>query len=154
MSYSLDDVDRQILCLLQREGRIPYLSIAHQLGLAEGTIRRRVARLLEDKIVRIVGVTDPFRIGMHTVAIVGIKVERRKIEAITNSLCQLEEVRYALLATGKFDLVVEIVVESNEALLEFLIKLGAIPGVLTTGTSLVLKVAKEDFAWNLAPAVP
>lgn len=148
--YVLDDTDREIIELLQQDGRMPFLTIANQLGLAEGTVRRRVARLLDEGILRIVGITDPFRIGLYTVAIVGLKVERGRIDPIANALAELPEVRSVALSTGNFDLVVQVAVKNNDELLTFLIKkLSEIPGILNTGTSLVLKVAKEDFGWGV-----
>ena len=38
--YVLDEFDREIIRLLQQDGRMPFLTIANQLGLAEGTVRR------------------------------------------------------------------------------------------------------------------
>ncbi|HHT72447.1 MAG TPA: Lrp/AsnC family transcriptional regulator [Firmicutes bacterium] len=147
--YVLDETDREIIELLQEDGRMPFLTIANQLGLAEGTVRRRVARLLEEKVLKIVGITDPFKIGLYTVAVVGLKVERGKIDHIAQALADLPEVRSVALSTGNFDLVIQVAVKNNDELLTFLIrKLSDIPGILNTGTSLVLKVAKEDFAWG------
>ncbi len=149
MANHLDDTDRQIIRLLQKDGRMPFLTIANQLGLAEGTVRRRVGKLIDDKILQIVGVTDPFKVGMTTVAIVGMKVERSHIESITSALNAMPEVRYVALSTGNYDLIIEIVVRSNDELLTFLISnLGEIPGILNTGTSMVLKVAKQNFSWG------
>ncbi len=149
MPHHLDETDKKIIRLLQKDGRMPFLTIANELGLAEGTVRRRVGRLIEDKVLQIVGVTDPFKVGMNTVAIVGMKVERGHIESITNALSDMSEVRYVALSTGNYDLIIEIVVPGNDELLNFLIHdLGEIPGILNTGTSLVLKVAKQNFAWS------
>lgn len=148
--HALDQTDREIIDLLQKDGRMPFLTIANQLGLAEGTVRRRVARLLDEGILRIVGVTDPFKIGLSTVAIVGLKVERPLIDETARALAAMPEVRYVALSTGTFDLVVQVAVANNDELLTFLIKkLSDIPGILNTGTSLVLKVAKENFAWGV-----
>lgn len=148
MSNHVDDIDRQIISLLQKDGRMPYLTIANELGLAEGTIRRRVARLIDEQILQIVGVTDPLKVGMQTVAIVGMKVERSKIDQIVQALSDMSEVRYVALSTGNYDLVIEVVVPSNDHLLKFLInKLDDIPGIYNTGTSLVLQVAKQNFSW-------
>ena len=129
---------------------MPFLTIANELGLAEGTVRRRIARLLDDKILRIVGVTDPFKIGLSTVAIVGLKVERALLDQTAEALVKMPEVRFVALSTGNFDLVIQVAVSNNDELLDFLIKkLSDIPGILNTGTSLVLKVAKENFAWGV-----
>jgi len=147
--YVLDDTDREIIELLQEDGRMPFLAIAEKLGLAEGTVRRRVSRLLDEKILRIVGIAEPFKIGLYTVAIVGLKVERGRIDDTAESLADLPEVRSVALSTGNWDLVIQVAVKNNDELLTFLIKkLSDIPGILNTGTSLVLKVAKEDFAWG------
>jgi Lrp/AsnC family transcriptional regulator for asnA, asnC and gidA len=148
--HNLDSTDRKIIELLQEDGRMPFLTIANELGLAEGTVRRRIGRLLDEGILRIVGVTDPFKIGLTTVAIVGLKVERALLDETASALVKMPEVRFVALSTGNFDLVIQVAVSNNDQLLDFLIrKLSDIPGILNTGTSLVLKVAKEDFAWGV-----
>lgn len=148
--FVLDEFDREIIRLLQKDGRMPFLTIANQLGLAEGTVRRRVAKLLDEELLRIVGIANPFKVGLQTVAIVGLKVDRGKIEKIAKALSALTEVRYVALSTGNFDLVIEVVVASNDELLTFLVDtLRQIPGINNTGTSIVLKVAKEDLAWDI-----
>lgn len=149
-NFELDNTDRRIISILQSDGRSPFLTIANELGLAEGTIRRRVTRLIDEKILQIVGVTDPLKVGMHTVAIVGLKVARGNIESVIEQLKKMQEVRYVALATGNFDIIIEIVVANNDALLVFLIdKLDEIDGILNTGTSLVLKIAKQNFSWGV-----
>lgn len=148
--FVLDEFDREIIRLLQKDGRMPFLTIANQLGLAEGTVRRRVAKLLDEELLRIVGIANPFKVGLQTVAIVGLKVDRGKIEKIAKALSALTEVRYVALSTGNFDLVIEVVVASNDELLTFLVDtLRQIPGINNTGTSIVLKVAKENLAWDI-----
>lgn len=148
-SIEIDDIDRQIIKMLQADGRVPFLTIANELGLAEGTIRRRVARMLEEKILEIVGVINPQKVGMHTVAIVGLNVERRHLDDTIAVLKEMPEVRYVAMATGMYDIIIEIVVPSNDALFEFLIqKLDDIPWIVDSGTSLVLKIAKQDLAWG------
>lgn len=149
MPNLVDDIDKKIISLLQEDGRMPYLTIANELGLAEGTIRRRVSRLIDEEILQIVGITDPLKVGMQTVAVVGMKVERSKIDEIVQALTDMSEVRYVAMSTGNYDLVIEVVVPTNDYLLVFLIdKLGEISGIYNTGTSLVLQVAKQNFAWG------
>lgn len=149
-TYVLDEFDREIIRLLQKDGRMPFLTIANQLGLAEGTVRRRVAKLLDEGLMRVVGMANPFKVGLNIVAIVGLKVDRGKIENIAQKLSALTEVRYVALSTGNYDLVIEVVVASNDELLTFLVDtLSRIAGINNTGTSIVLKVAKEDFAWDI-----
>ena len=104
--------------------------------------------MLDENILKIVGITDPQKVGMNTVALVGLTVERRRIEDTIMRLKDLPEVRYVAVATGMYDIIIEIVVPSNDALLEFLIKkLNEIPWIVGTDTSLVLKINKQSFAW-------
>ncbi|MCI0867571.1 MAG: AsnC family protein, partial [Chloroflexi bacterium] len=42
----MDELDQRIMSLLQIDGRIPNAEIARKLGVSEGTVRRRVGRLL------------------------------------------------------------------------------------------------------------
>lgn len=148
--FVLDDFDREIIRLLQSDGRMPFLTIANKLELAEGTVRRRVSKLLDEGLLRIVGISDPFKVGLNTVAVVGMKVDRGRIDAIARELSDLNEVRYVALSTGNYDLVVEVVVSSNDELLTFLVDtLKGIPGINNTGTSIVLKVAKQNLAWDV-----
>ena len=51
----MDDVDRAIVEVLQRDGRTPFTTIAAQLGLSEGAIRKRVQRLIDAGAMQIVG---------------------------------------------------------------------------------------------------
>ncbi len=148
--FVLDEFDRAIIRLLQQDGRMPFLTIANQLGLAEGTVRRRVGKLLDEDLLKIVGIANPFKVGLQTVAVVGLKVDRGKIQPIARELSELTEVRYVALSTGNYDLVIEVVVSNNDELLTFLVDtLRKIPGINNTGTSVVLKVAKEDLAWDI-----
>ena len=146
--FVLDEFDREIIRLLQQDGPCPFYH-RQRLG-GGGTVRRRVAKLRSEGLLKIVGIADPFKVGLQTVAIVGLKVERGRIEAIAEQLSSLKEVRYVALSTGNYDLVIEVVVSNNDELLTFLVdKLSEISGINNTGTSVVLKVAKEDLAWDM-----
>ena len=77
------------------------------------------------------------------------RVERGKIDAVIAELREMPEVRYIAFTTGNHDIIIEIVVPSNDALLTFLThKLNKISSIINTGTSLVLKIAKQDFRWG------
>ena len=45
----MDELDRKIVGILQQDGRASNAKIARQLGVSEGTIRRRLKRLIEDE---------------------------------------------------------------------------------------------------------
>ncbi len=145
----LDRLDRAILTYIQQDGRMPFTAIADRLRVAEGTVRKRVARLLEEGVVRVTGVVDPLRLGMSLVAMVGISVEGDLPERVVSALVKLPEVRYVAVCTGAYDIIMEVVLKSNNELYEFLAhKLRKVPGIAGSQTSLILKVCKESSTWD------
>lgn len=140
----LDELDRKIIDFLRVDGRIPYTTIATELSVAESTVRKRISRLIESGVVKIVGIVDPAKIGYGTVAIVGVKVEGAALESVVNRLMELPETRYIGVITGEYDLTVEVAFRSSEELYNFVTHtLRNIPGVVDSRTSLLLKVFKH-----------
>ncbi len=144
----LDPLDVEIIRLLQRDGRLPYSAIAARFDVAEGTVRKRVTRLLEEGYLRLVGVANPFKVGMDVVAIIGLNVARQKMAQSRTHLQRLEPVRYIAITTGTFDFIIEVVLPSMQDLLRFLVSdLARVPGVNHTETSLVLEIPKQSYNW-------
>ena len=69
----VDEVDKGIIEALQRNGREPFRRIAARLGVSEATIRARYARLRDDHILQVTGVTNPLGLGFEAQAMVGIR---------------------------------------------------------------------------------
>jgi len=147
----LDQIDRQILQFLRQDGRMPYTNIAEALNLAESTVRKRVNRLLEEGILKIVGVINPLRVGRFALAIVGINITGANLSQVLAELNKLPEVRYIAVCAGTYDLILEVAVPDTESLFVFLTEtLRSIPGVTGSDTSLVMKVCKERYEWEAA----
>jgi Lrp/AsnC family transcriptional regulator for asnA, asnC and gidA len=60
----LDRVDRQMVSLLQKDGRMPIVAIAKELGISETTARSRLKRLLAEDVIKVVAVSNPIRLGI------------------------------------------------------------------------------------------
>jgi Lrp/AsnC family transcriptional regulator for asnA, asnC and gidA len=72
----IDELDLKILKLLEEDGRLAFMDIAKKLRLSESTIRKRVQALKENGVIKRFTVEiDPAKIGLNTVAIVGIDVD-------------------------------------------------------------------------------
>ncbi len=67
---TLDDLDRGIIRILQRDGRTPNTDVARALDVTETTIRNRVTRLLDDGLIEIVAVPTPKAVGLTMSAII------------------------------------------------------------------------------------
>lgn len=145
---ALDDVDRKIISVLQRDGRAPYGAIAEQVGLSEAAVRRRVQRLRESGIMEIVAITDPLQLGFSREALVGIRVQG-DVRLVADKLASLEEINYVVLCAGSFDIIAELVTVDDDSLVHLLNdSIRSIPGVTEVETFVYLKLAKQTFNWG------
>ena len=144
----LDEVDRNIIAELQRDGRKPYTQIAPLVGLSEAAVRQRVQRLVDTKVMQIVAVADPRVLGFGRQAMVGLKVEG-DTRIVADALAAMAEVEYVVITGGSLDLLAEVVVENDERLLELLNdKIRALPGVREVETYIYLRIHKETYEWG------
>jgi len=144
----LDDADKSLVELLQHDGRLPYTRLAAAVGLSEAAVRQRVQRLIENKVVQIVAVTDPLTLGFRRQAMVGVKIEG-DIIAVADALALIPEVDYVVCTSGSFDLLFELVCEDDEHLLTLLNdRVRTIPGVRSTETFMYLRLRKQTYAWG------
>jgi Lrp/AsnC family transcriptional regulator for asnA, asnC and gidA len=149
----MDRVDSDIVALLQKDGRMPFTDIARELGVSEGTVRNRVARLIEDKIIHIVAMVDPVQVGFDAPAMIGVSVEPPEIENVSAIVANFQEVSYLIMVSGEFDLFVEVLCQDRAHLAEFLNqKLRRVPGVTRTQTFMTLQTYK--MAYGAPPMVP
>ena len=145
----LDEHSKAIIAELQRDGRRSYAAIGKVVGLSEAAVRQRVQRLLEGGVMQIVAVTDPLELGFARQAMIGINVEG-ELGAIADQLAQMSEVDYVVITAGSFDILAEVVCESDETLLDILsTRIRAIDGVKTTETFVYLKLRKQTYSWGV-----
>jgi Lrp/AsnC family transcriptional regulator for asnA, asnC and gidA len=145
----LDDVSKAIIAQLQEDGRRSYAAIGKEIGLSEAAVRQRVQRLIDGGVIQVVAVTDPMELGFARQAMLGIRATG-ELEPIADALAAMDEIDYVVIAAGSFDLLVEVVCESDEHLLEVISKrIRTISGVLSTETFLYLKLVKQTYAWGV-----
>ena len=149
-SSPLDATDREIVRALQGNGRTSNTEIGRALGLTETTIRKRIARLINEELVNIVAVPTPRAVGMTTSAIIGVSVQLGNLDKVSQELSSCPEVRYLGLSTGRYDIILEAFFNDTEHLLSFVSdKLGALPEVSGVETSIILRVDKFSYEWEL-----
>jgi Lrp/AsnC family transcriptional regulator for asnA, asnC and gidA len=142
----MDDLDRKIIELLQINGRASNARIARDVGVSEGTVRRRLRRLVQDEIIRVVAVPDPEKMGLNTVALIGIQADPDKLDDVAARLADLPETQYVSLTTGSFDLFIWVALLSSEELGNFLRhRVGVINGVRRTETFVNLVIVKKGY---------
>jgi Lrp/AsnC family transcriptional regulator for asnA, asnC and gidA len=147
----MDKIDRAIITRLQYDGRTPYTDIAAELGISEGSVRHRVRRLTDSGVLQIVGIVEPQFLGWNAAGMVGVIVQAGKIDAVARQLAQFPEVSYLFMASGGFDLFVEVYCRDMDHFVSFLNQqLQLVPGVQRTETFMILKMYKLSYRWGEA----
>jgi Lrp/AsnC family transcriptional regulator for asnA, asnC and gidA len=147
----LDGVDRDIIAHLQYDGRMPYTDIAAELGISEGSVRRRVKRMMGEDVLQIVGIVEPQYLDWQAAAMVCVGVQTGRIETAAQEIAQFPEVTYLFMASGGFDLFVEVFCRDRDHFASFLSeKLQKVPGVERTETFMILKMYKLSYRWGEA----
>ena len=133
---------------LQDDGRRSYAEIGKVVGLSEAAVRQRVQKLMDAGVMQIVAVTDPMQLGFYRQAMIGIRVTG-DIRVVTDRLAQLPSVDYLVLTAGSFDILVEVICESDAQLIELLnTEIRQLPGVISTETFVYLELKKQQYDWG------
>ncbi|WP_199880521.1 Lrp/AsnC family transcriptional regulator [Bacillus massiliglaciei] len=147
---NLDELDINIIKRLQTDGRTSYTDISEELGITVGTVRNRVQRLIENQILKIVGVVNPFKTGSPSVTIFGMKVRHQKLDYVIKKLVEIPEIRFVAAATGVYDLYVEVITSSNEELYGVMKNgISPIDGIESVESSLILEIFKQSYDWGV-----
>nr|WP_200952710.1 MULTISPECIES: Lrp/AsnC family transcriptional regulator [unclassified Nocardioides] len=145
----LDDVSKAIIAELQEDGRRSYAAIGKAVGLSEAAVRQRVQRLVDSGVMQVVAVTDPIEMGFARQAMIGIRATGA-LEPIADALAALDDVDYVVITAGSYDVLAEVVAESDEHLLQIISSgIRTIPGVLSTETLVYLSLRKQTYSWGV-----
>jgi Lrp/AsnC family transcriptional regulator for asnA, asnC and gidA len=147
-AVALDDVSKGIIEQLQEDGRRSYAEIGKAVGLSEAAVRQRVQKLTDAGVMQVVAVTDPMQLGFYRQAMIGIRATGDTTK-VAEQLAAIPAIDYVVLTAGSFDVLAEVVCESDEDLIELLNhRIRAIEGVLSTETFVYLKLQKQFYNWG------
>lgn len=155
MARAVTETDRAIIRQLQQHARMSYAELSRATGIPESTVRRRMDRLQQRGIIEFAMVADPGRLGYDLRSMIGLRVELSKLQSIAEELRAMSEVTFAGFVTGNFDIVIQVVVQSQEELVDFLTqRLSAIDGVRSTETFVMPFIIKPMTSWMLPEGDP
>jgi len=115
---NVDKINLTIIKLL-RNGRKSYKKIAEELSISENTVRARVQKLIEEGILEISGLVDPEAINDHRIVMVGVKLATMDLVKKGEEFSKLKGVISVSVVTGRFDLILVVLLKPGFGLLEF-----------------------------------
>ena len=152
----MDQLDREILVALQREGRKSNLALARDLDLSPSAMLGRVRRLEQSGAIRgYRAIVDPAALDISVQALTVVKLREHSEQAIR----EFEEavkggvgVRACYHVTGQFDMVMVLALRDNEHLAQMIrVDLARIPGVMQLETMLIMAESVADQGWPIFP---
>jgi len=114
----IDDINIEIIKHL-RDGRKSYKKIAQKLGISENTVRTRVSKLMQEGILEVSGLVDPEAISGHRIVFVGVKLSSLNLIEKGKEFSKLRGVVSVSVVTGRFDLMLVVLLREGFNLLEF-----------------------------------
>ena len=149
MRKPIDKIDAELICILQNDGRMPNTEIAKKMNIAESTVRKRLKRLLNEKIIQIVAVGDPYKLGFWLSGTMKITIEMKKADEVIHQLKKIDQIWYIALATGGTDLDIEFNVNSLEEFRNLVFyQINQIDGVIRTESAMIIEYAKRRYDWG------
>jgi Lrp/AsnC family transcriptional regulator for asnA, asnC and gidA len=147
----LDSTDQGMVRLLQRDGRMPVVSLAKALKISETTARTRLKRWIDDDIINVVAVGNPIKLGFEIIGNLKLTIDLKKKDAILAKLNQVDELNYIALTTGGTDLDIEFIARSlDEFKILIFDKISRIDGVRSSQTSLIVEIVKDTWDFGTA----
>ena len=146
-SQSLDSVDMLLIRELEIDARQAISELSLKTGVGDRTVRRRIHRLLDEDVIRIVALPDPFALGYVTVAILGINVERGHAQAVVEELASSERISGVVIVTGRYNILAWVFCQDLEELSDFItMEIGNIPAVSSVETMITLDIWKNSYS--------
>lgn len=135
-------IDRTNIRIIKelKEGRKSFKAISEMLNITENTVRARVNRMTDEGILDICGRIDPAGIPGHKTVIIGVKLKEMDLVKKAEEMSSLRGVISVSVVTGRYDLMVHVLLKTGFGLLEFYTdEISTVEGVSSVETFVVYK---------------
>lgn len=143
----IDTLDKGIIKLLSKDGRMSFTEISNRLNVTEKTVRSRYNNLVENNILEVVGVVNPISLGVKVGAIIQISVVPPNMDQTIQQLSDITGIRFITLTSGEYQLLVQANVRDYEEITEIVKSIHQLPGINKSNVILQMDVYKNSFEY-------
>lgn len=138
--FSLDNIDKQIISILQNEGRDSASHIAEEIGMSVPAVTDRIRKLQDSNVITgFQAIVDPRMLGLDVSALITIISESSDhYTEVVEFAKNTDEVIQCFTTTGNGSHVLIVQTENTRSLERLLRKIQAWPGVIRTETQIIL----------------
>lgn len=140
----LDERDKKIVELLEKNARMPILEISRRIGISDVAVKKRIRRLEREGVIR--GYTiklDPAKIGYRARAFIGIDVAPENLLDVARKLTEMPRTKFTAITSGDHMLLVEMWARDNEELRRVIEGVSSLSGVRVVRPAIVVEVLKD-----------
>ena len=142
--YMIDETDRKIIRVLQKDGRASLRKISEEVGVALGTVSNRVNRMESSGIITGYSVRlDPEKVGWSLNVVIGLRIEKGRLIEIQEKISRDYRVCGVYDVTGDYDSMVIARAKDREDLDDLIKNVMSVDGIERSLTQLVLNTVKE-----------
>ncbi len=89
----LDELDKRLLKKMKENCIKPFVKIAQELGVTEGTVRQRTKKLVDSGVIRKFTIdVDPINLGLPIVAFLILSVSAGRISEVVDALSKIDNI--------------------------------------------------------------
>ena len=143
----IDLIDRKIIAILKVDARTSYRQIADDIGKTEATVRRRVNRMIDDKVIeKFTIIVDKKKIDNPALCVIKIQPDLSQIKQITEKLLMIPEITDIWRLSGDCGIFVRVELSSLEAIDPLIEdRISKITGIVIKETCFITKVVKNMY---------
>ena len=145
MTPVLDELDMQLIDILSQDARLSNRKIANELGVTEGTVRGRIKKLQQERLIAFTAITSPDLESEVTLAFIGVQADIQNMQRLGAEIAEIPGITGTLITMGRFNILAICLFENLNQLYEIASEqILALPGVHHVETSIAVKTIKYN----------
>lgn len=142
---NLDDLDRQLIQILAVDARVSNRKIAVRLGVTEGTVRGRIKRLQQERLISFTAITSFGLANTSRLAFIGVQADMGQVREIAAQIAAIPEIKGLLITLGRFNILAICLFDELDTMQDVASnRILAMQGVHHVETSIAIKTVKYN----------
>lgn len=141
----LDDLDRRLIAMLAEDARVSNRRIAAELGVTEGTVRGRIKRLQQDRLIAFTAITSFSLEGANKLCIIGVQADTQQVRDVAERIADVPQIGAVMITMGRFNILAFcLIAEVEEIMTVASDQILSLPGVRHVETAIAVRTAKYN----------
>ncbi|MDD3798741.1 MAG: Lrp/AsnC family transcriptional regulator [Novosphingobium sp.] len=141
----IDDLDRQLIAILSGNAQVSNRRVASELGVTEGTVRSRIRRLQQERLISFTAITGLELASKSQLGKIRIQADALRQKDLAETISRMDPVNAVMLTMGSFNILAMCLFEDLEELATLASdRILALPGVYHVETSVAVRQVKYN----------